>query len=152
LLVTAAALSYAIGSLLIHRKLTFAQPLGIATAAMLVSTAVLLVPGLLSLPDQAPSTRSSLALVALGIVFTGVTLTIFYGLIARAGPARATLAFYLSPGVTVVFGGLLLDERISWSIALGLVAIVAGSALAANRGSPDRYPSDGRLVNVSGGT
>jgi len=133
LLVTAAALCYAIGSLLIHRKLTFARPLGIATAAMVVSTAVLIVPGILSLPDSPPSARSSLALVALGIVFTGVTLTIFYGLIARAGPARATLAFYLSPGITVVLGGLLLHERISWSTALGLVAIVAGSALAANR-------------------
>jgi hypothetical protein len=61
------------------------------------------------------------------------TLTIFYGLIARAGPARATLAFYLSPGVTVVLGWLLLNEQVSSSTVLGMVAIVGGSALAANR-------------------
>jgi drug/metabolite transporter (DMT)-like permease len=133
LLVVGAALCYASGTMLIHCQLKFAEPLGIATAAMLVSTVLLLIPGLLSLPETTPSLRSSVALVALGIVFTGVTLTIFYSLIARAGPARATLAFYLSPGVTVVLGWLLLDEHVSWSTMLGLVAIVGGSALAANR-------------------
>jgi drug/metabolite transporter (DMT)-like permease len=133
LMVVGAALCYASGTMLIHCKLKFAEPLGIATAAMLVSTVLLLIPGLLSLPDTIPSLRSSVALVALGIVFTGVTLTIFYGLIARAGPARATLAFYLSPGVTVVLGWLLLNERVSSSTVLGMVAIVGGSALAANR-------------------
>jgi uncharacterized membrane protein len=133
LLVTVAALCYAVGSLLIHGKLAFVQPLGIATTAMLVSTAVLLVPGLLSLPSTSPSPRSAIALVALGIVFTGVTLTLFYGLIRRAGPARATLAFYLSPAVTVVLGWQLLHERVSWSTAVGLLAVVVGSAFSARR-------------------
>jgi drug/metabolite transporter (DMT)-like permease len=132
-LLVAAALCYACGALLIHNKLTFAEPLGIATVAMLVSVAVLLIPGLLAVPDNTPSLASSGALLALGIVFTGVTLTLNYSLIKQAGPTRATLAFYLSPGVTVVLSWLLLDEHISWSTVLGLVAIVAGSALAANR-------------------
>jgi drug/metabolite transporter (DMT)-like permease len=135
ILVTAAALCYAIGSMLIHRKLAFAEPLGVATAAMLVATAVLLVPGVLSLPTRPPSLTSSIALIALGIVFTGFTLRLFYGLIARAGPARATLAFYLSPGITVILGWLLFDERITWSTVLGLVAIVLGSVLVAKRRS-----------------
>jgi drug/metabolite transporter (DMT)-like permease len=133
LLLVAAALCYACGALLIHNKLTFAEPLGIATVAMLVSIAVLLIPGLLAIPDTKPSLASGAALLALGIVFTGVTLTLSYSLIKHAGPARATLAFYLSPGVTVLLSWLLLDERVSWSTGLGLVAIVAGSALAANR-------------------
>lgn len=132
-LLVGSALCYACGALLIHNKLTFAEPLGIATVAMLVSVAVLLIPGLFVLPDATPTPASTTALIALGIVFTGVTLTLNYSLIKYAGPARATLAFYLSPGVAVVLSWLLLDERISWSIGLGLVAIVAGSALAANR-------------------
>ena len=132
-LVVLAAMCYAVGALLIHKKLTFIEPLGIATTAMLVSTAVLLVPGVLSWPHHAPPLKATLALVALGIIFTGFTLTLFYGLIARAGPARATLAFYLSPGVTVLLGWLLFGERITWATVLGLLAIVLGSALAANR-------------------
>src|SRR5262249_18027890 len=128
-----AALCYACGALLIHNKLTFAEPLGIATVAMLVSVAVLLIPGLLAVPDVRPSVTSGVALVALGIVFTGVTLNLNYSLIKHAGPARATLAFYLSPAVAVVLSWLLLGERISWSVGLGLVAIVVGSVLAGNR-------------------
>jgi drug/metabolite transporter (DMT)-like permease len=133
LLLLGAALCYACGALLIHRKLTFAEPLGIATIAMVVSFLVLLIPGALAVPDAHPDIASTVALLALGIVFTGVTLTLNYSLIKRAGPARATLAFYLSPGFAVVLSWLLLDERVTWSTALGLVTVVAGSALAANR-------------------
>ncbi|MFJ6671724.1 DMT family transporter [Actinosynnema sp. NPDC091369] len=133
ILVTAAALCYAAGSILIHRKLSFAQPLGVATSAMMVSSAVTAVPAVLLLPDHAPPVSSSIALVVLGVVFTALTLTVFYGLIARAGPSKATLAFYLSPGVTVVLGWLLLDEQVQWSTVVGLAAIIAGSVLAAGR-------------------
>jgi drug/metabolite transporter (DMT)-like permease len=132
-LLVGSALCYACGALLIHNKLTFAEPLGIATAAMVVSIATLLIPGLVALPDAKPTLVSTTALIALGIVFTGVTLTLNYSLIKYAGPARATLAFYLSPGVAVILSWLILDEHISWSTVLGLVAIVAGSAMAANR-------------------
>jgi drug/metabolite transporter (DMT)-like permease len=132
-LLVGAALCYACGALLIHNKLTFAEPLGIATAAMFVSVVALAIPGALAVPDAHPNVASVVALLALGIVFTGVTLTLNYSLIKHAGPARATLAFYLSPGVAVVLSWLLLDEHVSWSTVVGLVAIVAGSALAANR-------------------
>lgn len=132
-LLVGAALCYACGAMLIHTRLTFAEPLGIATGAMCVSVVVLLIPGVLAIPSARPNWTSSLALLALGIVFTGVTLNLNYSLIRHAGPARATLAFYLSPGVAVILSWLLLDERITWSTGLGLIAIVAGSALAANR-------------------
>jgi drug/metabolite transporter (DMT)-like permease len=136
-LLVASALCYACGALLIHNKLNFAEPLGIATIAMLVSVVVLIIPGLLVLPDAKPTSTSTVALIALGIVFTGGTLTLNYSLIKHAGPARATLAFYLSPGVAVILSWLLLGEHISWGTGLGLVAIVAGSALAANRARID---------------
>ncbi|MBW4718008.1 EamA family transporter [Saccharothrix obliqua] len=76
---------------------------------------------------------SVIALVALGVVFTALTLTVFYGLIAQAGPGKATLAFYLSPGVTAVLGWLLRDEQVRWSTVVGLAAIIAGSVLVAGR-------------------
>jgi drug/metabolite transporter (DMT)-like permease len=132
-LVTGAALCYAAGTILIHRKLAFAPPLGVATAAMLVASAVLAVPGVLSLPDRWPATSSVVALLALGTIFTALTLNLFYGLIARAGPGTAALAFYLSPGVAVGLGWLLLDEHVSWSTIAGLLAVVGGSVLAAGR-------------------
>ncbi|MBB4965175.1 DMT family transporter [Saccharothrix violaceirubra] len=133
ILVTAAALCYAVGSILIHRKLGFAEPLGVATSAMLVSSAATAIPAALMLPRHMPPFASVIALVALGVVFTALTLTIFYGLIAHAGPSKATLAFYLSPAVTVVLGWVLLDEQVRWSTVVGPAAIVMGSVLVAGR-------------------
>ncbi len=133
MLLLLAAFCYAAGAILIHRWLAFAQPLGIATAAMLVSTLVLAVPAALTLPDQAPSTGALVALGVLGVVCTGLTLALFYTLIARAGPARAALAFYLSPGFAVALGALILREPVGASTFLGLAAVTAGSALAAGR-------------------
>lgn len=132
-LVVAAAVSYAVGSLLIHRRLDFAEPLGIAAAAMLISSSVLLVPGLLAMPQEPPPLLPLASLLVLGVVCTGFTLTLFYTLIAKAGPARAALAFYLSPGVAVILSALLLDELLTATKIAGLLAIVAGSVLAANR-------------------
>jgi drug/metabolite transporter (DMT)-like permease len=133
LLVVGAALCYAVGALLIHRKLRFAQPLGVATAAMTTSTIVLLIPGVLALPEAHPTTGPVLALILLGTVFTAATLSLFYGLIARSGPATATLAFYLSPAFTVVLSWTLFDVSATWSTLAGLAAIVLGSAMAARR-------------------
>jgi drug/metabolite transporter (DMT)-like permease len=133
LLVLVAALGYAAGAVMIHRRHSDAQPLGVATSAMLVSTAVLAVPSLFVLPKELPSIDALTAVAVLGVICTGMTLVLFYTLIAETGPARAALAFYLSPGFAVVFGALFLHERLSVATIVGLVAIVVGSALAAQR-------------------
>ena len=132
-LVLTAALGYAAGAMMIHLRLGDADPLGVAAAAMLVSTIALLVPGLLMLPRRLPSPGTLGALITLGVVCTGMTLALFYKLIAQAGPSRAALAFYLSPAFAVVFGWIFLHEHITVTTVLGLGAIVTGSALAAHR-------------------
>lgn len=133
LLVTAAAACYALGSISLHRHLADARPLGVAATAMLVTTTALAVPGLLSLPAATPTLRSSAGLAALGLLCTALTLTLFYDIIGRAGPAVAALAFYLSPAVAVILGAVLLGEAITPTTAAGLAAVVAGSALASSQ-------------------
>jgi drug/metabolite transporter (DMT)-like permease len=76
------------------------------------------------------------ALAVLGVVCTGATLALFYTLIVQIGPARAALAFYLSPGFAVALGAVFLAEEITISAIAGLVLIVAGSILAAQRAEP----------------
>lgn len=132
-LVLAAASCYAAGAIMIHRRLAGQQPLGVATTAMLVTVVALAVPGAVVLPSTPPSADVLTALTVLGAVCTGMTLVLFYTLIAQAGPARAALAFYLSPGFAVLFGAIFLRERITLATVAGLVAIVVGSALAAQR-------------------
>jgi drug/metabolite transporter (DMT)-like permease len=135
-LVVAAALFYAVGAVMIHRRHADTQPLGVATSAMLVTTAVLAIPTAFSLPHRVPAAEVLGALAILGMVCTGATLALFYTLIVGIGPARAALAFYLSPGFAVAFGALFLAERITPSAVAGLGCIVAGSLLAAQRAEP----------------
>lgn len=137
-LVLVAALSYAAGAILIHRRHAYAQPVGVAASAMVVTTTVLAIPALFSLPGTMPSVETTAALMVLGVVCTGMTLVLFYSLITEAGPARAALAFYLSPVFAVAFGAVFLNEPLSAATGCGLVAIVSGSVLVAHRW-PQKY-------------
>jgi drug/metabolite transporter (DMT)-like permease len=71
------------------------------------------------------------AVVALGVVGTGVAFAIFFELMTTIGPARTFTVTYLSPGFAVVYGALLLDEPIGVATVAGLALILAGSYLAA---------------------
>ncbi|QOC93911.1 DMT family transporter [Micromonospora craniellae] len=135
-LVLVAALCYAAGAIMIHRRHATAPPLGVATSAMLVTSATMITPAALTLPDQLPGAGVLAAMVFLGVVCTGMTLVLFYTLIARTGPARAALAFYLSPAFAVVFGVAFLREQLTFTAVVGLGAIVAGCLLAAQRAEP----------------
>ena len=135
-LVLIAALCYAAGAIMIHRRHAAAPPLGVATSAMLVTSTVMITPATLTLPDHTPNPGVLAAVVFLGIVCTGMTLVLFYTLIARTGPARAALAFYLSPAFAVTFGVAFLREQLTVASTIGLAAIVAGCLLAAQRTKP----------------
>lgn len=81
-------------------------------------------------PSQAVSTSAWLAVVALGVVCTGIAYVLFFRLIARAGPARALSVTFAVPVFAVVYGVVLLGEVVtSWMVVCGLV-IVLGTALS----------------------
>lgn len=139
LLVLGAAVCYAAGSLMIFRRHADAQPLGVATSAMLVTTAAVLIPAIVTLPTSAPGISGTTALVVLGLACTGATLAVFYNLIANVGPARAALCFYLSPAFAVALSAAFLQQRPTTAAIVGLAAIVIGSVLAAH--ISDRQPN-----------
>ncbi|MGW3784728.1 DMT family transporter [Micromonospora chokoriensis] len=135
-LILVAAVCYAAGAMMIHRRYAQAPPLGVATSAMLVTTAAVGIPASATIPTRLPGVEAISALLVLGIACTGATLALFYALITRVGPARAALAFYLSPAFAVAFGVAFLHEHISAFAVTGLAAIVVGSVLAAHRKEP----------------
>jgi drug/metabolite transporter (DMT)-like permease len=67
---------------------------------------------------------------------------IFYKLIAEVGAGRASLVSYLAPGVALFYGAVFLDEAITPAAIAGLVAILAGVALASRprRREPEPEP------------
>ena len=61
--------------------------------------------------------------IALGVVCTGLAFLMFYRLIARIGPARASTVTYLVPMFGALFAWLFLGEPVTGAMILGSVAV-----------------------------
>jgi len=75
-----------------------------------------------------------LAVLALGIVGTGLAMSFQYDVIRAAGPTVATSVTYLIPVVSVALGVLVLGERLQWPQFAG-AAVVLGAAVLIGRSS-----------------
>jgi drug/metabolite transporter (DMT)-like permease len=131
-----AALGYAIGPMLLNRKLSDLDARVSMGAALLVAAALLAPLAIAHPPAHTPSAEAIASLVALGLVCTAAALVIFTLLIAEVGPGRALVITYVNPVVAVALGVLLLDERPGPGTLAGLVLILAGSWLATRATPP----------------
>lgn len=134
--VTLAGLGYAIGSFIVKRSSGDLEPVGIAAAAMVASTIFVAPPALLSAPSAMPGLDTVGAMLALGLLGTGLAFAIFYTLTASIGPARISLVTYIAPVFAVFYGVLLLGEQVSAGTFAGLMLIVGGSWVAAGQSLP----------------
>jgi len=70
------------------------------------------------------------AVLALGVLCTGLAYILFFRLIERAGPAKALSVTFAIPVFAIVYGVLLLGEAVTtWMLVCGLV-IVLGTTLS----------------------
>ncbi len=130
-MVLGAAFLYAAGAMFLRRTMGDVDPAATASATMGTS-ALLTAPIILfDIPDSAGLDAVS-ALLALGVLGTGLAFLLFYTLINELGAVRSSIVAYLAPGFSIVYGAVLLDESISVSTVIGLVLILAGSWLGAN--------------------
>jgi drug/metabolite transporter (DMT)-like permease len=136
------AVGYAVGPLIIARRLSHVPSLGVI-AVSLSLTALGYAPYALTHLPGSVSARSAGAVVVLALVCTAVAFLLFFALIAEVGPARATVITYVNPAVALLLGVALLGEPLGIGIAVGFPLIVLGSLLATARsrprdGAPDR--------------
>jgi drug/metabolite transporter (DMT)-like permease len=126
------AVCYAIGPLIISRRLSDLPALGVIAASLLLA-AVAYAPAavITQLPHAWPSGEVVAAVATLGILCTALAFLLFFALIAEVGPVRATVITYVNPAVAVALGVLLLHEPFTAGIAVGFVLILGGSVLAA---------------------
>ncbi len=124
---------YALGPMIIARKLQGAPAVGVV-AASLALTAIAYAPvGIAQLPHALPSPQVLFAVVFLGVVCTAVAFLVFFALIAEVGPIRSTIITYFNPAVAIVLGVVLLNEPFTAGIAAGFALILVGSFLATRR-------------------
>lgn len=138
--VVLAGLGYAIGGFIVKHRLSDARPLGVVAAVMTASALLLAPAAAATAPGDPPALGPVAAVAALGVAGTGIAFVIFYFLIGTVGPAKTMLVSYIAPGFAVVYGAVLLDERITAATLIGLGLIVGGSWLAAEGRMPWRRP------------
>jgi drug/metabolite transporter (DMT)-like permease len=125
-----ATVCYAFAASFTKRYLTGVHPLATATGSQIGASIGLALPTLWFWPAQMPGLKPWLALVALGVVCTGVAYILYFRLIERAGPARALAVTFVVPVFALTYGGLFLGEQLTlWMLVCGVI-IICGTALA----------------------
>ena len=125
-----ASICYAFAASFTKRYLTGVHPLATATGSQIGATIGLALPTFWFWPSHMPGLTPWLALLALGVVCTGVAYILYFRLIERAGPARALAVTFVVPVFALIYGGLFLGEQLTlWMLVCGVI-IVCGTALA----------------------
>ena len=89
--------------------------------------AVLTLPmALVSADREVPEARAVVVVIVLGLACTALTFLLYYLLIAQIGEERAALGNYLTPVFALVYGVVLLGERIPLPAIVGLALIIGG--------------------------
>jgi drug/metabolite transporter (DMT)-like permease len=133
LAVAVVAVCYAVGPLILSRRLSHLPGLGVITMSLALTALVYLPLGLAQAPSSWPSTKVVLAVCGLAVVCTAVAFLVFFALIAEIGPTRSTVITYVNPAVAVLLGVTLLDEAFTAATAVGFALILTGSVLATRR-------------------
>ena len=127
-----ACLCYALAASYTKRCLGGLPALVTATGSQLGATLSLALPTLWLWPQQNPGTGAWLALLALGVLCTGVAYILYFWLIETIGPARALTVTFVLPVFAVVYGLLFLGETVSLWMLLCAAIIICGTALSAD--------------------
>lgn len=122
-------LGYALGPIVIEKKLQDVPNLPVIAAALAINTVIYLPFGILQWPTQPVPTSAWLSLVILGVVCTALAFIMLFMLIAEIGASRAQVITYINPAVAVILGVLVLSEPITLGIAIGFPLVLIGSWL-----------------------
>jgi drug/metabolite transporter (DMT)-like permease len=138
LAVVGMAFCYGVAGLLTGRHLRTVPPYVVALASTGVSTLAILPLGIAQAPHHVPNWKVIGSVVALGVPGTAFAYLLFFGLIAGAGAAYASLVTYLIPPIALAYGAIFLGERFGATAFGGLALILGGVALGTGVLAPAR--------------
>ena len=103
------AVCYAVGPIVLSRRLSDMPALGVVAASLLMSALIYAPLAAARWPAQVPSAHVLESVAGLAIVCTALAFLVFFALIAEVGPVRATVITYVNPAVAGVLGVTLLS-------------------------------------------
>jgi drug/metabolite transporter (DMT)-like permease len=126
-----ACLCYGVSTNFTKRYLSGVPALVTAGGSQIGAALALALPAIWFWPARMPGAGAWLALLAVGVLCTGLAYVLFFRLIAHAGPARAMTVTFVVPVFAVFYGVLLLGETVSaWMLGCAVI-IVVGTTLSA---------------------
>jgi drug/metabolite transporter (DMT)-like permease len=124
------AFLYAVGPMIVKRRLSDVDPLGPVAASLAIATLLVTPFALADVPDSVPSADTLASIAVLGLFCSALAFLLFFRLIADIGPGRATVITYINPVVALALGVAILDESVTTGVVVGLLLILAGSWLS----------------------
>jgi drug/metabolite transporter (DMT)-like permease len=128
-----AACGYAIGPLILRRKLGDLDPTAMMGACLTLATVVLTPLAIVDLPSAAPTVGAFASVVVLGLFCTALALVLMAILIGEAGPSRASVITYINPVIALALGVVFLSEEPGAGALVGLALILVGSFLSTRK-------------------
>jgi drug/metabolite transporter (DMT)-like permease len=122
------AFCYALGPLIISRRLSHLPAIGVVAASLVVTAVAYTPAGIATMPSSL-SAQTIGSVAVLSLVSTVLAFLVFFALIREVGPARSTVITYVNPLVAVLLGVALLGEPFTLGIAIGMPLILLGSVL-----------------------
>jgi drug/metabolite transporter (DMT)-like permease len=123
-----AALSYSVASLY-ARSAKSVEPFANAHGTMWTS-ALMVLPVLPLFPPAAAPTPGILgAVLALGVLCSGIAYILYFRLIEEVGTTSALTVTFLNPLFGILWGALFLGEVIGWYTIVGSAIVLVGTAL-----------------------
>jgi drug/metabolite transporter (DMT)-like permease len=127
----AVAVCYAIGPLIVQRRLAGVPAVGVNATALGVTALAYAPLAALRLPPHVPSAEVGGAVLTLGLLCTALGFVLFFALITEVGAARSTVITYVNPAVAILLGVGILGESFTVGTAIGFPLVLIGSYFGA---------------------
>jgi drug/metabolite transporter (DMT)-like permease len=146
------AVGYAVAPVIANTVLVAVPSIGVI-AVSVGAVAVLYLPATWgAYAAGMPSTPVVASVVTLGLVCTALAFVLFFALIARVGPVRATVITFINPAVALVLGILVLSEPLTWGTVLGFPLVILGAWWATRPVGPAPLPPAAEPGGAATGT
>jgi drug/metabolite transporter (DMT)-like permease len=136
---TVAALVAMVGGTILFKRLKPQGSLMLGNGVQNLAGGLALVPiafTIESVGDVVPSWRLVAALAYLVLVVSVFTFLLWFHLLTVSGATAASAYHFLMPPLGVLFGWLLLDERVAWPDLLGIIPVAIGIYLVTRGPAP----------------
>lgn len=119
-----------------RRYMTQVPVLTISAGSQVFATLLLLPVAIVQWPQEPIPASSWLYACVLGMACTGLAYILYFGLLEKVGVARTVIVTYLVPVFAMLWGFLVLDERITLQMLAGAACILCGIGLTTWRPKP----------------